>query len=174
MKDQHDAFLRGERQTFTIQYSPDLRSMSVEIPLERTVNGYILSGKIPDTRLSTLRAAILYHRPAFEVYAGPATSRDSHDQEYSYQNTYTRYVRPALNAQHIVQVVWQLAIQYAKESNERDLPIDQILMRKAEWARDIHVTTGEHLPAAVLTMRRLGVPSCWCEMVRFGEPSDDS
>jgi hypothetical protein len=174
MKNQNDLHKKGERSTFTMNFKPDLSGLDLEIPIEKTVAGYILAGKIPDTHLSSLRAAILYHRPALARFEGPAVKEDGHDKEYDYQNVYTRHVKPALYAQHIVQIVWEAATQHIEESRDRNIPIDQILMRKAEWARDIHLRTREYMPSYIHVTRDLGVPSCWCEMLRFADPLADS
>jgi hypothetical protein len=174
MKNQHELHKKGKMATFTMNFRPDLSGLNLEIPLERTVAGYILAGKIPDTHLSSLRAAILYHRPALAKYEGPAVKADGRDEEYDYQNVYTRHVKPALYAQHIVQIVWEAATQYLDESRDRNIAIDQILMRKAEWARNIHLKTQEYMPNYIHVTRELGVPSCWCEMLRFADPLADS
>lgn len=174
MKQQHEQHLRGEKATFTIQYSPDLLSLTIDIPIEKSVSGYILSGRIPDTKLASLRAAILYHRSALSRFEGPAKKKDGHDPEIDYQNAYTRYVRPALFSQHIVQLVWEQANRYLEEANRSELPIDQVLMRKADWASDIHLKTLERMGPAIHQMKELGVPSCWCKMVRFASPLPDS
>jgi hypothetical protein len=170
MKIQHNDKLKGRKSTFLLNYSPDLKSMSIKIPLEDTVSGYILSGCVPDTKIASLRAAILYHRPALARFEGPAVKSDGRDSELDYQNVYNRHVRPAMFAQHIVQEVWERATDYLDESLERGLPIDQILMRKAVWATDIHRKTAKGMGAAILTMRELGVPSCACSMVQFADP----
>jgi len=174
MKEQNDRKLRGEKATFTLGYRPDLSAVDLEIPLEQTVEGYVLAGKIPDTELASLRAAILHHRPALARFSGPATTIDGRDEEYDYQNAYNRHVRPALFAQHIVQVVWEAAGEFLDESIEREISIDQILMRKAEWARDIHTTTNKYLAGQIFMARNLGVKCCWCEMTRFADPLADS
>lgn len=174
MKSQHNHHLNGEKTTFTMQYLPDLSGMNIKVPIEKTVSGYILSGCIPDTKLASLRAAILYHRPALERFQGPAVTEDGPDSEGDYQNVYNRHVRPALFAQHIVQVVWEQTMNFLDEANERDIAIDQILMRKAEWASDIQIKTAKGLGTAIFRMRQLGVSSCWCEMVRFADPLPDS
>jgi hypothetical protein len=174
MKTQNDLYKKKQKATFTMNFRPDLSGLELEIPFEKTVAGYILAGKIPNTQLASLRAAILYHRPALSRYEGPAVNPEGRDDEFDYQNTYIRYVRPALYAQHITQIVWESATRYLDESLERKISIDQILMRKAEWARDIHIKTAECMPTYVFTMRELGVPSCWCEMIRFAGPLADS
>ncbi|WP_333829274.1 hypothetical protein [Pararhodobacter sp.] len=174
MKAQHNQHRLGEKMTFTIQYSPDTQSVNIKIPLKPTVSGYILSGRIPDTKLASLRAAILYHQPALQKFQGPAVNADGRDPEADYQNTYNRYVRPALFAQHIVQVVWDQITDAEQEATERGMPVDELLMRKPDWATNIHSTTGQGLGSAIYDMRQLGISSCWCEMVRFADPLPDS
>lgn len=174
MKSQYDTRVNGRKSTFNLNYSPNLRKISIDIPFEETVSGYILSGRIPDTRLASLRAAILYHRQALMPFQGPALNLDGHDPELDYQNLYNRHVRPALFAQHIVQVVWEAASDCLREAAERGMAIDQLLMRKAVWATDIHRSTARRMGVALLAMRELGVPSCECAMVRFADPLPDS
>lgn len=174
MKSQHDQYRRGERMTFTIHYSPDTQSVSIKIPIKPTVSGYILSGRIPDTKLASLRAAILYHQPALQKFQGPAVNADGRDPEGDYQNAYNRYVRPALFAQHIVQVVWEQVTDAVEEATERGMPVDELLMRQPDWATNIHSRTGQCLGSAIYDMRLLGISSCWCEMVRFADPLPDS
>lgn len=174
MRIQLDQRIRGERLTFTTQFSPDLQQMKIEIPLENTINGYILSGRVPDTKLASLRAAILYHRPALSKFEGPPTKLDGRDSEADYQNAYTRYVRPALFVQHIVDVVWAEIIKNHEKVAERAITMDDLLMRRPEWAENIHIISNQGLWSAISKMRHLGVPSCWCAMVRFAEPLPDS
>jgi hypothetical protein len=174
MQSQLEKQKRGEKVTFTMNYKRDLSGFELEMPLMKVAEGYVLSGKIPETKLASLRAAILYHRPALQRFEGPGTKSEERDQNYDYQNTYNRYVRPALSVQHIVQVVWEVAIKYSKEASHRKLPIDQILMRKAEWADKIHIKTAAKAPGAVYGMKSLGIPSCWCALTHFAEPLSDS
>jgi len=174
MKAQLDQHRLGETVTFTLRYSPDLESVKIDIPLTPTVSGYILSGRVPDTKLASLRAAILYHQPALQKFQGPAVKTDGRDSEVDYQNVYNRYVRPALFAQHIVQVVWEQITDSIEQASERGLSVDELLMRQPEWAIDIHTKTAQGLGSAIYGMRLLGVSSCWCEMVRFADPLPDS
>jgi len=174
MKALHDQHRFGERVTFTMQYSPDLQSVTIDIPFTQTVSGRILSGRIPDTELASLRAAILYHQPALQKFQGPAVKADGRDSEGDYQNAYNRYVRPALFAQHIVQVVWDQVTDAVEEATEREISVDELLMRQPDWATNIHSKTSQGLGSAIYDMRQLGVPSCWCEMVRFADPLPDS
>jgi|GEM_PF-5087642 len=174
MKAQHDQQKRGEIATFQLRHSPDLDTLGISLPMEKTVSGYILSGRVPDTDLASLRAAILYHRPALERFSGPAVIVDGRDPEGDYQNAYTRHVRPALFAQHIVQLVWEQAIGSLGEAEERDLSIDELLMRQPEWALDIHTRTSEKMGTAIFNLRELGVATCACAMVQFAAPLSNS
>ena len=79
MKFHHEQKIRGELTTFTSHYSPDLQKMQIQIPVEATVSGYIMTGRVPDTKLASLRAAILYHQPALQLFQGPAVKEDSRD-----------------------------------------------------------------------------------------------
>lgn len=174
MKAQHDQHRRGDKVTFTTQYSPDLKSMTINFPLKPIVSSYILTGRIPDTNLASLRAAILYHRSALQEFQGPAVKEDGRDIEGDYQNSYNRHVRPALFAQHIVQVVWNQVIDMVEEAKQRGTSVDELLMRQPDWAANIHSKTDQGLGLAIHSMRQLGIPSCWCEMVRFANPLSDS
>jgi hypothetical protein len=79
-------------------------------------------------------------------------------------------VKPVLQTAHIQQAVWEAAVKYKEEAIERKLPIDQILMRKATWATDIHLKIAQGEGMAVFNMRELGIPSCSCKLVKFGPP----
>lgn len=174
MQMQRNDRLQGRRSTFAMHYSEDLSGIEINVPIEKTADGYILSGSIPDTKLASLRAAILYHQAALRPFQGPAVTADGRDQEYDYQNVYTRSIRPALFAQHIVQVVWEAATDLADEAVERDISIDEILMLKPEWASDIYSKTNSGIGLAIHNTRNLGVACCWCEMLRFANSLHDS
>jgi len=133
-----------------------------------------LCGKIPEHGRSSLRAAIKYHSPALSTFMGPSPRREGIDEEYFYQNTLARFVRPTLQISHILQEVWEAVVKYQDESIERRIPIDQILMRKADWAEDIHVKAAKNEGMAIFNMRELGIPSCSCKLVHLGSPLPDS
>jgi hypothetical protein len=173
-KSQNDASKRGQAVTFSMNFSPDLTKVAIEIPVQQTESATLLIGKIPEQKRSSLRAAIEKHRPALASYMGVSPRIDGHDEEYFYQNTLNRFVRPTLCTAHILQVVWEAAVKYQDEAAERQLPIDQILMRKATWAENIDKKTEVNAGMAIFDMRELGIESCSCKLVHIGAPAPDS
>jgi hypothetical protein len=173
-KMQSDQAKAGERSTFTVEYSADLRTTKIEIPIENTPQGTLLAGKIPQDGRSSLRSAIEKHTPALSEFMGTSPRIEGADPEYFYQNTLTRLVRPTMTIAHILQIVWQAAVKFQKEANDRKLPIDQILMRKAIWAEDIHIPAAKNEGMAILNMRELGIVSCACKLVHLAPPLPDS
>lgn len=174
-KTQNEKSKRGELSTFTLSFSPDLHNFVIKIPIDRDEAGnHILCGEVPAYERSSLRAAIRKHSPALSYFAGPSPRIEGPDEELFYQNTLNRYVRPTLQALHILQVVWEAAIKFREEAIERGLPIDQILIRKADWAKDLHARTLGYERIAIFDMRELGIPSCSCRLVHIGPPLPDS
>lgn len=173
-KMQSNTAAKDDLSTFAIGFSPDLKSIKIDIPLEETPNGYRLCGKTPPGGRASLRAAIGKHRDAFAEFIGISPRVEGPDEEYFYQNTLTRFVKPTLQSYHILQVVWEAANEYERESEERRLPIDQILMRKAVWANDIHLTAESHADWAIFYMREFGIPSCSCKLIHIGPPAPNS
>lgn len=161
----------GQRSTFTIRFSRDLQKMKIDIPIKQTESGSILSGGISDDTWSSLRQAIKEHAPALSEFMGPSPRVEGVDEEYFYQNTLTRFVKPTLRIAHILQVVWEAVVKFQDEATERRLPIDQILMRKADWAKDLYIMAAKHEGMAIFEARELGIPSCSCKLVRLGPPS---
>jgi hypothetical protein len=162
------------RSTFQISFSPNLRAIEIQFPIRETQEGYAISGKIPEKRWSSLRSAIRRFRPALAEFEGPSPRIEGSDEEYFYQNTLTRLVKPALQTSHIMQIVWEAATNYREESIERRLPIDQILMRKGNWATDLDKKAAASAGMAIFTMRNLGVASCSCKLIQLAPPSPDS
>lgn len=173
-KSQSDRAKNAELSTFTLQFSPDLRKMQFEMPIKETEDGVQLCGKIPQDNWSSLRKAIKEHASALSEFMGPSPRIEGPDEEYFYQNTLTRFVKPTLQTAHILQVVWEAATRFQDEAMERRLPIDQILMRKAEWAKDIHIRAAAGEGMVIFETRELGIPSCSCKLVHLGPPPPDS
>jgi hypothetical protein len=172
-KSQSEWAEKGEYSTFEISFAQDLRTATIQFPVKIS-GGYVPSGKIPEKRWSSLRSAIKHFRPALADFEGPSPRVEGNDEEYYYQNTLTRYVRPTLQASHILQVVWESATQFQKESIERRLPIDQILMRKGDRASDLEKKVAAHAGMAIFVMKDLGVPSCSCKLIQLSSPPPDS
>jgi hypothetical protein len=171
-KFQNDRAQEGERSTFTIKFSPDLTRATIDIPLKETKYGPILCGTIPEQEKSSLRAAIADHKVALEPYAGISSRIEGPDDELFYQNTLNRLVRPTLQIAHILDIVWKAATEFREEAQQRRLPIDQILMRKATWAADIHAQTIKNEWIACSNMRELGIQSCSCKLIHLGPVPD--
>lgn len=159
----------GERTTFSLNLSPDLKSMRIEIPIESTEKGTRFVGGIPDSAPASLRQTILYHLPGLRPHLGPATS-ELRDDEIDYQNIYNRYLISTLKILPIVNLVKIHIDEHYKESEQRNIAIDQILMRKAIWAADLSKTFRDSIGHAVHVSRLLGLPSCACSLVQFYEP----
>ena len=170
-KAQSDRAKRGERSTFTILFSPDLQRMKIEIPVKETESGILLSGGTSEDTWSSLRRTIKEHAPALAEFIGPSPRIEGADEEYFYQNTLTRLVKPTLRIFHILQFVWEVIIRFQDESLERRLPIDQILMRKADWAKDLYAMTLKYEGTAIFDARELGIPSCSCKLIHLGPVS---
>lgn len=173
-KSQSERAERGELSTFEISFSPDLRTTKIEIPVRTTSAGDVLCGKIPEKRWSSLRSTIKGFRSALAEFEGPSPRIEGNDEEYFYQNTLTRFVKPVLRTAHILQVVWEAAMDFNEEAKDRRLPIDQILMRKGDWASDLYNKAAHSAGITIFWMRELGVPSCSCSLVQLSEPSPDS
>jgi hypothetical protein len=173
-KSQSDRAKKGELSTFTLRFSPDLRKMQFEMPIKETADGALLCGKIPEDNWSSLRKTIKEHASALSDFMGPSPRIEGTDEEYFYQNTLTRLVKPTLQTAHILQVVWGAATKFQDEATKRRLPIDQILMRKGDWARDIHIRAAACEGMAIFETRELGIPSCSCKLVHLGPPPPDS
>lgn len=174
-KIQNDRANRGELSTFEISFSNDLRLFNIEIPIQETSAGDLLIGKTTrNTGRTSLRSVIKKYRPALAEFEGPSPRVEGNDEEYYYQNMLTRFVKPTLQTFHILQVVSDAANQYQDEAKERRLPIDQILMRKGEWATDLYEKVGRCTGMAIFEMRELGIPSCSCKLIQLGPPSPDS
>lgn len=171
---QNYAAERGELSTFTIQYSADLKSVKIKIPVKQTETGVMLTGKILSKSRNSLREAVKRHRAALLPFAGPSPRIEGLDDEGFYQNSLNRLIRPTLQVSHIHQIVWEAANRYRKESDERSLPIDQILMRKANWADDMYRKANQNELTAILNMRELGIAGCSCKLVHLGPPLSDS
>ena len=174
IKTQNYAAKRGELSTFTIQYSADLKGVKIEIPVKQTEVGVLLTGKVLSKSRNSLRDAVKRHKAALLPFAGLSPRIEGLDDEGFYQNSLNRIIRPTLQVSHILQIVWEAANRYRKESNERGLPIDQILMRKATWAEDIYERANQNAPIAILNMRELGISTCNCKLVHLGPPLSDS
>lgn len=173
-KTQIEAANRSQIATFQINFSKDLRSSNIEIPIGETPNGRILVGKIPGRASASLRSAILRHRAALSEFEGPSPRVEGNDEDHFYRNVLSRHVKPALFTGHIQQIVWEAAMRYREEANTRRLPIDQILMRKGDWARDIRKKCLDNAGVAIEFAKQLGVPACSCKLIHLGEPSPAS
>lgn len=173
-KVQHEAARRGQRSAFTMDFSPDLRTTTFTFSIKETDQGTLLVGEIPPDGPDSLRSAINAYRSALASFAGPSPRIEGPDEEAFYQNTLTRFVRPTMQTAHIRQIVWEATNQYREESTERKLPIDQILMRKAVWAADVHLNSEKKAWWAIRNMIELGLSSCSCSLVHIGPPAPDS
>ena len=173
-KSQSDAAERGELSAHEISFSPNLRKMNIQFQMKDGPDGPVLTGKVPKRDWSSLRRAIKKFRPALSEFEGPSPRIEGSDEEYYYQNTLTRFVKPTLQTSHILQVVWEAATKYHEESIERRLPIDQILMRKGDWAAGLDKKAAASAGMAVFVMRDLGIPSCSCKLTQLSSPSPDS
>jgi hypothetical protein len=172
-KTQSQSAEKGELSAFEFSFSPNLRTMTVRFPVRETA-GHVPSGTVPQRKWSSLRSAIKRFRPALAEFEGPSPRIEGNDEEYYYQNTLTRFVKPILQTSHILQVVWEAAMKYHDESIERRLPIDQILMRKGDWAKNLDKKAAANAGMAIFIMRDLGVASCSCKLVQLDTPSLDS
>lgn len=174
IKARNDAVDRGEKITFSLQYSPDLQTVKIEIPVQRTEAGLYLPGKTPSKNRASLREAVKNHKIALLPFTGVSPRIEGTDDEYFYQNTLNRFIRPTLQTSHILQVVWEAATKFREEFAERKLPMDQILMRKAIWATDIHARSIKNAGTAIFNMHELGISACSCKLVHLGPPLSDS
>ncbi len=174
IKTQNDAAARGERTTFSLQYSADLQSVKIEIPVQSRDGKLQLVGKMPSKSRASLREAVKKHKIALLPFAGVSPRIEGLDEEYFYQNTLNRFIRPTLQTGHILQIVWEAATKFRNEGAKRKLPIDQILMRKAVWADNIQRRAADNAGVAILNMRELGVGACACKLVHFGDPLPNS
>lgn len=174
IKLQNDAAVRGDHSTFLLQYSSDLKNVKIEIPLKKEEGGYRLIGKAPSKQRASLREAVTRHKQALMPFAGISPRIEGLDDEYFYQNALNRFIKPTLQISHILQVVWEAATKYRREAEQRKLPIDQILMRKATWAENIDVRAAQVAATAIFNMRELGINSCSCKLVHIGPPLPDS
>jgi hypothetical protein len=171
-KAQNNFAERDERSTFSITFTPDLQKLTFQLPFQVLSDGYVLCGKIPEKRKVSLRSAIRRYRSALAEFEGPSPRIEGSDEELFYQNTLTRLVKPTLQVAHILQVVWEAASRFSDESNERGLPIDQILMRKAVWAEDLAEKVASRAAMAIFEMRELGIPGCSCKLIQLSPPRD--
>lgn len=159
---------------FQIKYAPDLSTMTFQFTTRRTDEGLMLGGGPPEPQLKSLREAIRYHAPALMKFEGLSPRPEGTDEEARYQNAMNRLVRPALRTWHIRQIAWEAATELAQESRERKIPIDQMLMRKPEWAKEIHLTSERCIPMLLRIIQQLGISIRPAELVRLSAPVPDS
>jgi hypothetical protein len=157
---------QGKRSTFSIRPSPDLKRIDIEIPLEETSDGVRLPGKVFPAERDSMRQAIFYHMPALMNFLGPSLG-DFRDEEADYQNIFNRYVKPTLRCLHIVDFVHGEFLAAHPESLERNISVDQILMRKAAWAENLSMSVTKNAATAVAVSRMLRIPSCDCSLVHI-------
>lgn len=174
-KSQSERAKLGQPSTFSISFSPDLHKGIISIPIKQVNETHVmLIGGPTEDKYASLRSAIKAHRAALSEFEGPSPRIDGSDEESFYQNTLTRYVKPVLRSSHILQVVWEAFIRHRAEAIERRLPIDQILMRKPDWASNLSERTANYAGTMIFFMRDLGIPSCSCSLLHLDQPSPDS
>jgi hypothetical protein len=159
---------------FQIKYAPDFSTMAFQFTTRRTDDGLVLGGGSPKPQLKSLREAIRYHAPALMKFEGPSPRLEGTDEEARYQNAMNRLIRPALRTWHIRQVVWEAATELLQESDDREIPIDQLLVRQPEWATQIHQESEKRVPMLLLVIQELGLSIKPVELVRLAAPMRDS
>jgi hypothetical protein len=155
------ARLAGEKRTFALRFSPDFRQLVLDIPVRMTPDGskYEMIGSVPETRQSSLRAAIIDHREAFGKGAG--------DPQVEYANIHHTYFRPTLPMFGLLLVVWEALMAKAREASERKLTPTEILMRQPEWAAELPRKVRERQGMALRLLHDIGVSSCSCWMLEI-------
>jgi hypothetical protein len=157
-------------QSFSFNFNADLVELKMEFPLEKTGDHYRHVGKIPNTVRGSLWQSVMYHLPAIRDHMGIQSSTRPRDDVVDCQNIFKRYINPVFSVLPILNIVWQEIEKSHDESIERNIAIDQILMRHAVWAKDLSKNTTSGAATMIHVIRQLGIPFCDCRLVHLREP----
>lgn len=169
---QHSSHTSEERSLLSARFSDDLELMELSLFAQETPKGFLLAGRVPEDAASSVRQAMIRHKTALQKFAAPERTKEP-DEEDFYRNMLKREVRPALRVAHITQLVWEAANKYRREYLEREIQLDQLLMRKAAWADDLYGRAKHYEPMAAQIILHIEPKTTSPTLVRIGKPTPD-